>query len=122
MEKAMMISPQKLFPTESLSSIQNEKLQLYLNEYRNGKSMEKPLVFMFDNEYYILRGHHLVLAAIMAGVTEISVRIVNNKEYPFWNEDQNIIDTLNGIGMSTLYDFETIGGFAYKTYPDYYKR
>lgn len=121
MKNEIMISPQNLYPTEGLHSIQNEKLQLYAREYRNNLNMKKPLVFMFDNEYYILKGHHLVLAAIIAGVKEVAVRVVDNKEYPFWNKDENIIDTLSSIGISTLYDFEAIGGFTYKKYPDYYK-
>ena len=58
----------------------------------------------------------------MAQIKEICVEIVDNKQYSFWNNDENIIDTLRSIGMSTLYDFEAVGGFTYPQYPDYYKK
>lgn len=122
LKNEILISPQKLFPTESLFSIKNDLLQLYIEGYKEGKNLEKPLVFMFDKNYYILKGHHLVLAAIMAQIKEICVEVVDNKQYSFWNNDENIKETLRSIGISTLYDFETIGGFTYQTYPDYYKK
>lgn len=122
LKNEMLISPQKLFPTESLVFIKNDILQFYIEGYKKGENLEKPLVFMFDKNYYILKGHHLALAAIMAQIKEIRVEVVDNKQYSFWNNDENIKDTLRSIGMSTLYDFETIGGFTYQTYPDYYKK
>lgn len=120
--KKMMISPQKLYPTERLAFIKNDILQLYIENYKKEKKMEKPLVFLFDNNYYILKGHHLVLAAIMAGINELCIEVVDNRQFTFWSNEENIKQTLNSIGMSTLYDFETIGGFTYQTYPDYYKK
>lgn len=122
LKNEMLISPQKLFPTESFVFIKNDILQYYIEEYKKGGILEKPLVFLFDKNYYILKGHHLTLAAIMAQIKEICVEIVDNKQYSFWNNDENIIDTLRSIGMSTLYDFEAVGGFTYPQYPDYYKK
>lgn len=118
----MLISPQKLYPTESLVFIKNDRLQFYIGEYKNGASLEKPVVFLFDNNYYILKGHHLVLAAIMAKVTEICVEVENHRQYSLWSDEETIKENLRSIGMSTLYDYETIGGFTYEIYPEYYKK
>lgn len=119
--KEMLIAPQELYPTESFATIKNDILQVYIKQYENGNIVDKPLVFLFDNNYYILKGHHLVLAAIMSRVKELCVEVVDNKEYSFWNSEENIKENLKSVGMRTLYDFETIGGFTYQTYPLYYK-
>ena len=118
----MLISPQKLYPTESLVFIKNDRLQFYIDEYKKGANLEKPVVFLFDNNYYILKGHHLVLAAAMAQVTEICVEVEDYKQYLLWSDEETIKENLRSIGMSTLYDYETIGGFTYETYPEYYKK
>lgn len=120
--KQQLISPKKLYPTESLVFIKNETLQYYLKCLREGQELEIPLVFLFDGNYYILKGHHIVLASIMAHVENICVDIVDNKDISFWNDEKNIRETLNSLGMSTLYDFEAIGNFSYDTYPQYYKK
>lgn len=118
----IIISPKELYPTESFVFIKNDILQKYYNEYKRGERLEKPIVFLFDGNYYILRGHHLVLAAIMANVEQLIVIVQDVKLITFWKERTNIISTLKSIGMSTLYDFETIGNFEYKSYPNYYKK
>ena len=118
----VLISPQKLYPTESLVFIKNDRLQFYIDEYKKGANLEKPVVFLFDNNYYILKGHHLVLAAAMAQVTEICVEVEDYKQYLLWSDEETIKENLRSIGMSTLYDYETIGGFTYETYPEYYKK
>lgn len=64
----------------------------------------------------------MTLAAIISQIQEICVKIVDNKQCLFWNNDENIIDTLRSIGMSTRYDFGAIGGFTYQKYSDYYKK
>lgn len=122
LKKEMLISPERLYPTESLVFIKNDVLQMYFNAYKNGIELEKPLVFLFDDNYYIYEGHHLVLAAIMAKIKEICVQVVELKENSFWGNEENIKDTLKSVGMTTLFDFEAIGDFTYQTYPSYYSR
>ena len=53
LKNEMLISPQKLFPTESFVFIKNDILQYYIEEYKKGGILEKPLVFLFDKNYYI---------------------------------------------------------------------
>lgn len=122
LQKEILISPQKLYPTESLVFIKNDLLQILINEYKEGKILERPLIFQYDGLYYIYKGHHLVLAAIMAEINEITVEIVELKELSFWSKEENIRATLQSVGMSTLFDFEAIGNFTYQTYPEYYRK
>lgn len=118
----ILISPRELYPTEGFVSIRNEHLQFYVRKFKeNQDSVVKPLVFPFDNNYYILKGHHVVLAAAMADIEKIAVEIVNRSELSFWKSDENVKETLKSVGISTLYDFEAIGGFTYLSYPIYYR-
>lgn len=122
MNNQKLISPRELYPTESFVFIRNDELQFYIKEFKmNKEHMVKPLVFYFENNYYILKGHHVVLAAAMINIEELVVEVVDRTQLSFWENDDNVKETLKSIGLSTLYDFETIGGFTYQSYPDYYK-
>ena len=68
-----------------------------------------------------MKGHHVVLAAAMSDIEKIAVEIVDRSKLPFWKSDENVKETLKSVGISTLYDFEAIGGFTYLSYPNYYK-
>ena len=57
----------------------------------------------------------------MINIEELVVEVVDRTQLSFWENDDNVKETLKSIGLSTLYDFETIGGFTYQSYPDYYK-
>lgn len=118
----ILISPQELYPTESFASIRDEYLQFYIREFKENKDgVAKPLVFYFDNNYYILKGHHVVLAAAMSDIERIPIEVVDRSKLSFWKSDENVKETLKSVGLSALYDFETIGGFTYLSYPNYYK-
>ena len=122
MNNQKLISPRELYPTESFVFIRDDVLQFYIKEFKmNKEHMVKPLVFYFENNYYILKGHHVVLAAAMINIEELVVEVVDLTQLSFWENDDNVKETLKSIGLSTLYDFETIGGFTYQSYPDYYK-
>ncbi|WP_418619830.1 hypothetical protein [[Clostridium] scindens] len=122
MNNQKLISPRELYPTESFVFIRDDELQFYIKEFKmNKEHMVKPLVFYFENNYYILKGHHVVLAAAMINIEELVVEVVDRTQLSFWENDDNVKETLKSIGLSTLYDFETIGGFTYQSYPDYYK-
>lgn len=122
MNNQKLISPRELYPTESFAFIRDDVLQFYIKEFKmNKEHMVKPLVFYFENNYYILKGHHVVLAAAMINIEELVVEVVDRTQLSFWENDDNVKETLKSIGLSTLYDFETIGGFTYQSYPDYYK-
>ena len=122
-ENQILLSPDSLYPTESLISIQDEQIQFYVRAFADNKdNVALPLVFIFDNNYYILKGHHIVLAAAISEIDRLLVEIVDRFQLSFWKNDENVVETLNSIGISTLYDFEAIGGFTYKSYPVYYRK
>lgn len=120
--KELTISPKDLYPTESFAFIKDERLQFYVSCFKSGKEVDKPCVFYFYENYYILKGHHIVLAAIMAEQEEITAEIVDITEFSFWKEEANVKHTLQSVGKSTLYDFELIGNFTYRSYPCFYEK
>ena len=122
-ENQILLSLDSLYPTESLISIQDEQIQSYVRAFADNKdNVALPLVFIFDNNYYILKGHHIVLAAAISEIDKLLFEIVDRSQLSFWKNDENVIETLKSIGISTLYDFEAIGSFTYKSYPVYYRK
>ena len=116
------ISPKKLYPTESLSMIKENKIQFYMNCFQNNIKTEDIEVFYFDNKYYILNGHHKMLAANRMHLPEVPIKVVDLSKISFWRENKNIIRNFEAIGMTALYDFEAVGGFHFEDYPDWYKK
>lgn len=118
----MKISPTELFPTQSISSIRENKILFFMECLRN--NVEVPLIkaIKFEDDYYIITGHHLMLALNRLTINEIDVEVITPGERTFWGIRENIIDTLKAIGQTALYDYEAIGAFAYKKYPSWYKK
>ncbi len=60
---------------------------------------------------YLLDGSYEMLAANILN-KNMDVEIIDRTDITFWKIDENIEETLQAIGISTLYDFEVIGGFT----------
>jgi|GEM_PF-2689030 len=116
------ISPKEMYPTKKIISIDNTIIESCVHEYKSKKEMEKPIVFLFDGNYYILKGHHLMLSASLAGAKMIKVDVIEEAKYPFIKDEEDFKATLENVGLSTLYDFEGIGNFKYEKYPHYYEK
>lgn len=115
-----MISPQKLFPTVSLESISNDTIHFFMEKFRREEEVVPVQVYQFGNHYYIIDGHHRMLAANICGMKEINVIELGRNEVPNWCQQERLINMLNRLGMRTIYDFEAIGAFTYDEYPQYY--
>lgn len=119
-ENIVNVSPKDLFPTETLSSIRDEGIQGYLKLFQDNKEVNPVKIFFFEGEYYILDGHHRVLAAIINKRDSIKAEIIKEEQLPRWYRGNLMKKLLKEVGMSTIYDFEGIAGFNYKNYPKYY--
>lgn len=115
-----MISPKKLYPTESLFSIEENKILFYMECFKENIVTEDIKAFLFGGNYYILKGHHKMLAANRIQLSEIAVNVIDISTNTFWGKQENIVDNFRAIGMTALYDFEAAGGFVYDNYPSYY--
>ena len=115
-----MISPKKLYPTESLFSIEEKKVLFYMECFKENLVTEDIKVFLFDGNYHIMKGHHKMLAANRMQLSEIAVEVVDIPANTFWGKQENIVANFKAIGMTALYDFEAVGGFGYDNYPRYY--
>ncbi len=115
------VSPKRLYPTVSLMSIYEDKIKRYMKYFSEKVCTENIVVFALDNDYFILAGHHKMLAANRLQLSEIPVEIVNMPPDQSPVMQDEIIDSVKTIGMTALYDFEAVGGFSYERYPEYYR-
>lgn len=118
MEK--MVSPKTLYPTESLFSIEENKILFYMECLKENIVTENIKVFLFNENYHILEGHHKMFAANRMQLAERVVDVINIPTGIFWSKQENSIDNFRAIGMTTLYDFEAVSGFVYDNYSNYY--
>ena len=116
----MYVDINKLYPTESLASISPDRINK-LKEFLSPDGTNTEIfIIEYKGFYYIVKGHHQMLAAAYLGAKKVRVYLVNYNDLSFLSNPKNIESTLSSIGMSTVYDFEGIGGFKYESYPEYY--
>lgn len=117
----MQISPKDLFPTQSVNSIEENEIIFLMECLKNKNEVPIIKVLQFDGDYYIIEGHHLMLALNRLEIGEIDVQVISPPPNTFWGIRENIIENLGAIGLTALYDFEAIGNFSFSKYPCWYK-
>jgi hypothetical protein len=119
-EKEMFIEINKLYPTESLTSIRPELIKQFMDVILPDGSNTDIFIIDYMGNYYIVEGHHQLLAASYLGAKRVRAYLVDYHCLSFLSNSQNIESTLSSVGMTTLFDFEGIGGYKYDDYPKYY--
>lgn len=110
-----IISPKELYPTESMFFIEENRINHYMECFKDSVATEDIKVLLFDGNYYIIVGHHKMLAANRLQLSEIPVDIVKIQDNDYW--EQNIVANIKALGMTALHDFEAVGDFFYDKYP-----
>lgn len=118
----LKMEPYKLYPLTTIASIDPVILQKVTKCVKQDTDIVAIKAIEFNGNTYVLEGYYEILAANILNIKSVPVEFVDRKNLPFWNDDKNIEETLKAIGISTLYDFETIGGFVYEKYPLEYRR
>lgn len=116
---SIFISPKSLYPTQSIRCI-NYK---FVKEKTDDFSCQKnPIVIMpIDGYHYIIDGHHRALAAI--GKTDyVKAFLCDNDNYPLMCDKENLLSEIQSVCLSSLYDYEDVGGFTFASYPKLYSR
>ena len=121
MNEIRSISPKKLYPMTTIKSIHPDTLERVVHEIRSGSYTPIIEVAEFRGYYIILNGNYQMLAANIAGKSQVDVEIVSRDQKNTWLSEKNIEEQLEIVGMNALYDFEALGGFKYSEYPDFYK-
>lgn len=115
------ITPCLLYPTETIAGIDDKRVKQCYDAYVSGKGQIcEVLVVRYEECLYIYSGHEQVLAAINFGLEKLDAIEINRKTLRFWADDKAFVNTLRDIGITAIYDFETVGGFSYEKYPSYY--
>lgn len=118
----MRVSPSLLYPTISFNLLEKGKLDETITAIKNGYQLPPIQVIEFESCYYILAGHYIMLANCIAGKNCIDIEVLDYKMLDEWNTVAKIKENIEAISISTVYDFEGIGGFTYDVYPPYYRR
>lgn len=119
-KKEMCVEINKLYPTESIASIRPELINKIKERILPNGANTEIYIIEYNNYYYIVKGHHQLLAAAFAGANKVRTYLVDYHSLSFFSNSYNIESTLSSIGLATVYDFEGIGGFKYESYPEYY--
>lgn len=115
------INPTKLYPTVTLESILNDNITFFMDKFKKNEPIVPIMTYNYNGNYYIIDGHHRMLAANICEKDEVDIIELERDELPNWCESRVFESTLNGLGMRTIYDFEAIGKFSYEEYPQYFK-
>lgn len=115
------VSPQILYPLTSFSSIDPQILEHVISQMNAGEGIPPIKVLEFENNLYILEGTYEMLSANILKRPSVQVDVIERDTMPFWKNDRYFVSNLKAVGISTLYDFEGVGGFKYETYPLYYR-
>lgn len=101
-----------LYPTQNFRDFNNDVFKEYLNkENKNqtGCALDTVSVTEKDGYYYLLDAHHGTYAAAHSGKKFVSVNIYL---------DEKSKATVYPLSKKDLYDFEDMGLFTYKKYPN----
>ena len=118
----MKISPHLLYPTISFTVLDKDKLDQTIVAIDCAVELPPVEVIEYESHYYIVMGHYIMLASCIAKVDFIDVEIIDYRTLNGWKTAKQIEENLQSISVSTLYDFEAVGGFLYSVYPKYYRR
>jgi len=111
----VLCSPQNLYPTKSIVSLNMEQVAYYVKKFQNNEKVEPVLLLRYKNDLFIYDGHHRVLAAnkiqkpIMSGFVEYQ----ENDMMPMQILPQQYIS----LSLSHLHDWENACGFTFGYYP-----
>ena len=118
----LIINVNELYPTESIASVSPSKINRLRNFISKDGSNTEIFVIEYKDNYYVVKGHHQLLAASGLGIHSVRVFLVDYHDLSYFSKPSNIEETLSSIGLSALYDFEAIGGFTYSEYPSLYSK
>lgn len=121
-EMYIKVKPNKLYPLTTIASVEPQTLQKTIELLKKNIDIHTIKSFVYNGNMYMLDGSYEMLAANILNKKNVDVEIIDRTGITFWNIDENIEETLQAIGISTLYDFEAIGGFTYDNYPAEYRK
>lgn len=121
-EDKKMIKIDKLYPTESIFSIDSEKIKKLTNVLDADGSNTEVVAIIYGGYYFIVQGHEQVAAASYLGAKQVMVYLMDYRKHSFYSKESNIESTLSSLGMTAIYDYEAICGITFSEYPSYYKK
>ena len=120
MNKKKMVSPQALYPMETIESIDPQILKHCVEMIQNGAKLPVIEVVAYEGYYFIVEGIYEMLTANIVGKKYVEVEIISFEQHKNWLTEETLKEQLKIVGKNALYDFEALGGFKYAEYPVFY--
>ena len=111
----LLLSPKSLFPTAKHSQLRMPVVNEYRLKLENNEPINPIKVVYHEGYFYILHGHHKVIASLIQGCDFIEAEFIHLHDFSQLKEE------VSHAGLSTLHDYEEVGNFRYKSYPNLYK-
>lgn len=118
---SFLLSPKSLYPTRGVKGLSEQEIDKYMEENTEGSALPPVCVTEYEGYFYIISGHRKALAAQLTGHSFVEAALVKNDESVPLSMPGNLMKELQRIGAGALSDFESIGGFSYKSTPGTYQ-
>lgn len=118
---AILLSPMSLYPTQRIRDISQTQLAKYISLNKDKNAFPPVSISIMDSYHFIIDGHHRVLSALVNKLPIIRCELAHDRVSPVFSAETALKEQLSHCGVSTLYDFETIGNFTYASYPAFYQ-
>lgn len=112
-EKRILLSPQRLFPTQIIRDINPD----YVRQLKNSDDDTLIDVVMYDGFYFIIDGHHRTCSKIQKGEKLISVNVLSVDDNGCVEKYNKKIEEIVIISTSYYYDWEDYNKIKFLDYP-----
>lgn len=120
-ENKVLISPNNLYPTQSIRNISATLLNKYTKDFSNQLYYVNSLIFTakYNEYFFIIDGHHRTMASAINSIPFITVKIIATKADELITSNVSLEQYLKHIRLSDFYDYEDVCNFRYLEYPDF---
>lgn len=115
----ILISPNSLYPTQSIRNINTDTLEKYIESYSGQLYYIDSLVYVaqYKGAFFIIDGHHKSMACAITSIPFITVEIIATEPDEIIASDITLEKYLKHIKLSDIYDYEDVCKFRFLEYP-----
>lgn len=113
-EQEIFLSPQRLFPTQTIRDINPE----YVMELKNNTDNDPVEIVEYNGFYFIVNGHHRVCAKLQNGEKLICVKMLSIDDKGYVEKYNKKVEKIVRISKRDFYDWEDFNEMRFLAYPD----
>ncbi len=109
-ELKILLSPKSLYPTKSIKNLDMDIVNKLVDD--ESYLTDKIEIVIHNNYYYVVNGHHKLVAALLSNKQFVPVKLVKTEDLDF-----NLPDLTSKLKEQELREYEKECKFNYKNYP-----